>query len=498
MFFLFFLLVLLWFDMVSIAKSKKTLSFFAYILSANVSKTTNSQFFVLLLLWYQTKPWVFVYFSWYWLMACMQRQKPKNSSFFLHLKPNKTKKIGKTTKTIFWVKTKHSPSSFVFLVFWFPISVGNFEVTGRCMAFSSAYPHKLCPRTSHDLACSCNCCGQADVVFIVTAWVSAQLMLKDKSGYSLPCIYHSFISMLVISSQVKRCGLAHGNAEGTLDQHLGNLFQRYSLTVLPLLVFHILAAFPFTVSPLLVCFHGNCRISSSNLLCCSHWSSTSSTLLWRASLSAQHAEACDEVSEPISMASAQKRQGKSQHEEASCGEILQVCALCTQPRCAEAIPERKGALWHFCPVSHCFSPAAPSSGSWPRMECCQLGLVKRVLTVALGRLDACITSRRRAFGSTSAGVASARDASNRMTSIFFSSMALGTAIYRTWQTSRNALLCSCRCPNHCTPFILDINHKPMNAFTTTWNVFAHNMCARSKRTSNVVLIKRGLMWKLMR
>jgi hypothetical protein len=152
--------------MVSIAKSKKTLSFFAYILSANVSKTTNAQFFVLLLLWYQTKPWVFVYFSWYWLMACMQRQKPKNSSFFCIWNQTKPKKLGKTTKTIFWVKTKHSPSSFVFFSFlvsylcwqfWSDWSVYGIAPLSHCC--SSAYPHKLCPRTSHDLACSCNCCG---------------------------------------------------------------------------------------------------------------------------------------------------------------------------------------------------------------------------------------------------------------------------------------------------------------------------------------------------
>ena len=120
MFFLFFLLVLLWFDMVSIAKSKKTLSFFAYILSANVSKTTNSQFFVLLLLWYQTKPWVFVYFSWYWLMACMQRQKPKNSSFFLHLKPNKTKKTRENHKNN--LLSQNQTFSFKFCFFSFLVS----------------------------------------------------------------------------------------------------------------------------------------------------------------------------------------------------------------------------------------------------------------------------------------------------------------------------------------------------------------------------------------
>ena len=166
------------------------------------------------------------------------------------------------------------------------------------------------------------------------------------------------------------------------------------------------------------------NISSSNLLCCSQWSSTSSTLLWRASLSAQHAEACDEVLEAISMASAQKRLGKSQHEEARCGEILQVCALYMQTRCAEAIPQRKGALWHFGPIFHCFSSTAPHPEVDQGWNVASLAWSKRVFTVALGSLDACITSRRRAFGSTSAGVASARDASSRMTSILFSSQSV--------------------------------------------------------------------------
>jgi len=82
------------------------------------------------------------------------------------------------------------------------------------------------------------------------------------SRTSLAARFHActIVSFLCLLSLLRSSDVdwSMGNAEGILDQHLGNIFQRYSLTFLPLLVFHILTAFPHTVSPLLVCLGWPC------------------------------------------------------------------------------------------------------------------------------------------------------------------------------------------------------------------------------------------------
>ena len=82
------------------------------------------------------------------------------------------------------------------------------------------------------------------------------------SRTSLAARFHActIVSFLCLLSLLRSSDVdwPMGNAEGILDQHLGNIFQRYSLTFLPLLVFHIVTAFPHTVSPLLVCLGWPC------------------------------------------------------------------------------------------------------------------------------------------------------------------------------------------------------------------------------------------------
>ena len=102
------------------AKKQKTHEFFLFfwdIVDSMYAKNKNSSFFCFWLLKpYQTittkeKHLEFFCFLRYWLIVCMQ----KNSRLAVEINQKQTKPR-ENKKKIFWVKTKHSPQSFVFLV----------------------------------------------------------------------------------------------------------------------------------------------------------------------------------------------------------------------------------------------------------------------------------------------------------------------------------------------------------------------------------------------
>ena len=119
MFFLFFLLVLLWFDMVSIAKSKKTLSFLHTFYQPMSQKPQTLNF--LCFCCYGTKQnleFLFIFRDIGWWHVC--KGKNQKTQVFLHLKPNKTKKTRENHKNN--LLSQNQTFSFKFCFFSFLVS----------------------------------------------------------------------------------------------------------------------------------------------------------------------------------------------------------------------------------------------------------------------------------------------------------------------------------------------------------------------------------------